>query len=152
MYDMVDANMKRNESLKERVRSAGLRATPGRLALAGFFEKAGHPVGTPELSARFVPDTFDLATLYRTLKSFEAGGLLRSVPLHAQYASYEWVEHEGEHHHHLVCTGCGSIAEIPECDLEALESRVLKGAKEFAEIRSHSLEFFGRCRACIRKS
>jgi Fe2+ or Zn2+ uptake regulation protein len=144
--------MKKQHPLAGRVRAAGLRATPGRLALATLLQNAHQPLGTPELARHLVPQDFDLATLYRTLRSFESGALVRQVALSTAHASYEWVEHAGEHHHHLVCQQCRKVAEIPECDLDALEKRVLKGAKDFASVESHSLEFFGLCRACTRKS
>ena len=144
--------MKPSNPLKERIHAAGLRATPGRLALAAFLQRAHQPLGTPDLAKAFVPEHFDLATLYRTLKSFETGGLARQVSINPSYACYEWVEHAHGHHHHLVCMHCGKIAEIPECDLEVLQQRVLKGAKGFASVQSHSLEFFGACRSCAAKS
>jgi len=143
--------MPRPITMKDRIRAAGLRATPGRLALAEWLEQAHAPVGTPALAERFVPSEFDLATLYRTLKSFEERKLVRSVVIDARYASYEWVEDASEHHHHLVCTKCGLIVEIPPCDLSSLEKKVLAGTSGFASVTSHSLEFFGICRACLKK-
>lgn len=135
-------------TMKEQLRAVGLRATKPRLALAALLEHRHQPVGTPDLSAELVPKQFDLATLYRTLKSFQDAGLVRHVPLDQRFASYEWVQDADEHHHHLVCRDCGLIEEIPECDLEALEKRVLKASKRFDSVTSHSLEFFGVCSAC----
>jgi Fur family ferric uptake transcriptional regulator len=140
-----------HKTLKERIRAAGLRATPGRLVLAGFLEHVHQPIGTPALTERFVPSEFDLATLYRMLKSFEEKKLVREVTIDSRFASYEWVENENSHHHHLVCKSCGLIVEIPPCDLKGLESRVLAETKGFGEISSHSLEFFGLCRTCLKK-
>lgn len=135
-------------TLKERLHEAGLRATPGRLALAVYFERKHQPVGTPELSKQFVPRVFDLATLYRTLAAFEEKQLIRSTPIDARFASYEWVEDASQHHHHLVCVACGLIEEIPPCDLESMEKKVLAKAPRFSRVTSHSLEFFGTCRTC----
>lgn len=137
-------------TLKEQLQAVGLRGTKPRLALAVFLERRHQPVGTPELAGELVPKRFDLATLYRTLKSFQDAGLVRHVPIDQRFASYEWVQDAEEHHHHLVCQTCGVIEEIPECDLEALEKRVLKGARGFSRITSHSLEFFGVCSACSK--
>lgn len=135
-------------SLKDRLRAAGFRATPSRLAIATLLEQAHQPVGTPTLAETLVPQELDLATLYRTLKSFEEKSLIRHVAIDQRFASYEWVEEDGEHHHHLICQTCGLIEEIPDCELESLEKRVLKQATRFREIHSHSLEFFGVCKAC----
>lgn len=138
-------------SLKEQLRAAGFRATPGRLAVAELLEKAHHPVGTPELAMTLVPRELDLTSMYRTLSSFAEKGLVQHVSIDPRFASYEWVHDEGEHHHHLICTVCGRIEEIPLCHLETLEKRVLANAPGFREITSHSLEFFGTCTSCAKK-
>lgn len=135
-------------SLKEQLQAVGFRVTTSRLVIAEFLEQAHQPIGTPVLVERFVPQDLDLATLYRTLKSFEEKGLIRHVAIDQRFASYEWVEEEGHHHHHLVCQVCGLIEEIPDCELETLEKQVLKEASQFSDIRSHSLEFFGTCKKC----
>ncbi len=139
----------RTLSLKEELQAAGFRATQSRLAVAELLEKAHKPLGTPALAEALVPKELDLATLYRTLKSFEEKGLVRHVAIDQRFASYEWVEEEGHHHHHLVCQKCGFIEEIPDCELEALEKSVLKETSKFAQINSHSLEFFGTCKRCV---
>lgn len=138
-------------SLKEELRAAGFRATPSRLAVAELLEKAHKPLGTPALAEALVPKELDLATLYRTLKSFEEKGLIHHVAIDQRFASYEWVEEEGNHHHHLVCKTCGLIEEISDCGLESLETSVLKEASQFSQITSHSLEFFGLCKGCEKK-
>lgn len=129
---------------------SGLRATPGRLALAEFLASHADPVGTPELTKRFVPKTMDTATLYRTLEAFESNGLVRTASIDRNFASYEW-NHDREHHHHLVCTNCKKIEDIPDCDLEAISKSLIKTSKHFASISSHSLEFFGLCKNCSKK-
>ncbi len=138
----------RPHSLKEQLHAAGFRATPSRLSIAEYLQKARTPLSTPALTAALVPQELDLATLYRTLNSFEEKGLVRRVTIDPRFASYEWVHDEGHHHHHLVCEQCGLIEEIPNCELEALEKQVLRQTSQFKEIRSHSLEFFGVCKQC----
>jgi Fur family ferric uptake transcriptional regulator len=135
-------------SLKEQLQAQGFRATSTRLAVAKLLEQAHQPLGTPALAQALVPKELDLATLYRTLKSFEEKGLVRRVTIDQRFASYEWVEEEGHHHHHLVCEKCGLIEEISNCELESLEKVVLTQASQFSTITSHSLEFFGTCKRC----
>jgi Fur family ferric uptake transcriptional regulator len=50
------------------------------------------------------------------------------------------------HHHHLVCTGCGTVADFTGCDLAALEKRVA-GETGFV-VDGHILELVGLCRDC----
>ena len=73
-------------SLKEELRAAGFRATPSRLAIAELLESAHKPLGTPALAEALVPKELDLATLYRTLKSFEEKGLVRHVAIDQRFA------------------------------------------------------------------
>ncbi len=145
----LQMNARLPHSLKEQLNSAGFRATPSRLAIAEYMRHAAKPLGTPVLAEAFVPHELDLATLYRTLNSFEEKGLIRHVAIDQRFASYEWVEEEGHHHHHLVCKTCGLIEEIPDCELESLEKQVLKESSHFSHITSHSLEFFGTCKRCV---
>ena len=137
------------EFLTERLRGAGFRATGSRLSVARALAEAGQPLGTPALAEKLVPGEMDLATLYRTLKSFEEKGLVRNIPIDQRFASYEWTHEEEGHHHHVVCRSCGRIEEIPQCHLEALEKSVLETATHFSAITSHSLEFFGVCDGCV---
>lgn len=134
----------------ELLRSTSLRATPGRVALVEFLRSQSEPVGTPTLTKHFVPKTMDTATLYRTLEAFEANGLIRIASIDRNFASYEWNQ-DREHHHHLVCTSCKKIEDIPDCDLEAIGKSIIKKSTHFASISSHSLEFFGLCKSCSKK-
>lgn len=133
----------------ELLHSASLRATPGRVALIEFLRSQSEPVGTPTLAKRFVPKTMDTATLYRTLEAFESNGLIRTASIDRNFASYEWNQ-DREHHHHLVCTSCKKIEDIPNCDLEAIGKSLIAKSKQFSSISSHSLEFFGLCKACSK--
>lgn len=50
------------------------------------------------------------------------------------------------HHHHLICSECGAVVDFADCELDWLEKRLSE--KTGFEIRSHLLEFLGRCRKC----
>lgn len=58
---------------------------------------------------------------------------------------YEHVT-EGEHHDHLVCTGCGAIIEFENEAIEKLQDDVA-AAHDFV-ITTHKLELYGLCAAC----
>lgn len=139
-------------SMKDVLREHTLRATPARIALAQFLHDAHSPVGTPTLTDAFVPASLDLATLYRTLHTFEEVGLVQRLTLDQHYVSYEWIHAGHEHHHHLVCKQCGMIEELDHCELERFEHHALRHSKAFSAITSHSLEFFGVCKTCARKT
>ena len=55
---------------------------------------------------------------------------------------YELAE---DHHHHLICEGCGDITEFERCPLD------LRGLPDVVggfEVRAHSLEVYGTCPDC----
>ncbi len=135
------------ESLKVVLKEKGLRATPGRLALLTTLEKTMTPISAEELHAR--TGSIDIVTVYRTLQSLVQAGLAREVRFKDASVRYEYAHMT--HHHHLVCTRCNSIEELPECDLSDLESTVLRNAKRFASVEEHALEFFGICTTCVQK-
>lgn len=86
-----------------------------------------------------------LATVYRTLQSLADGGevdVLRTADGESVYRRCV----RREHHHHLVCRGCGATVEIDGPSVEAWAAQVgdLHG---FAEIE-HTVELFGTCAAC----
>lgn len=125
------------------LRSRKLRATPHRIALWEALSKK-HAPATAEDMHREVDA--DLVTIYRNLQSLVAAGLVREVRFKDTTVRYEIVH--GGHHHHIVCTGCGVVDELPECTITSLEKPVLQASEKFVSIDEHSLEFFGTCRAC----
>jgi len=130
--------------LKEKLRDNKLKATPARLELLDIFEHARRPLAVAELSEK-LPES-DRATLYRNVEVLEQLGLLKQIRFKDRQVYYEV---EDKHHHHIVCTNCGKIADISHCKLDTTGKSVLKHTG-FAEIDDHSLEFYGLCAACAK--
>ena len=86
-----------------------------------------------------------LVTVYRTLGMLDKVGLICEVHSGGNCRSY-LLRRPAEHHHHLVCTDCGTVADFTDCALGELESRVSR--ETGFEIDGHLLEFAGRCRGC----
>jgi Fe2+ or Zn2+ uptake regulation protein len=51
-----------------------------------------------------------------------------------------------DHHHHLVCSGCGKVVDFAGCALTDLEQRLLEETR--FDISGHLLEFYGLCPDC----
>lgn len=124
------------------LRSAGLRATPQRLALLLALGNAKRPQTAEELHAKA---DADLVTIYRNLQSLAKAGVVHEVRFKDASVRYE-LSHG--HHHHIVCTSCGFVEELESCDTLPLDRETLEISKKFARINEHSLEFFGICRSC----
>jgi Fe2+ or Zn2+ uptake regulation protein len=124
------------------LRTAGIRPTAGRLRIFSIFERSQRPLTVDEVRARC--RGLDKVTVYRTVESFVAAGLLVPVVLGSGKAYYERVR---EHHHHIVCTDCGSIEDV-HIPHRGMERAALAHSKRFDRITRHSLEFFGTCGRC----
>ena len=104
------------------------------LTPAAIYEKVHH--GYPGIG---------LVTIYRTLDILTELGLLCEVHSGGNCRSYLMRRPEG-HHHHLICSECGSVVDFEDCNLSRLERR-LSDETGF-EIQSHLLEFLGHCHSC----
>jgi Fur family ferric uptake transcriptional regulator len=51
-----------------------------------------------------------------------------------------------EHHHHLVCSGCGRVLDFTGCSLADLEQKLSQETN--FDINGHLLEFYGLCPDC----
>jgi Fur family ferric uptake transcriptional regulator len=86
-----------------------------------------------------------LVTVYRTLEMLDSLGLICEVHSGGNCRSY-LLRRPAEHHHHLVCADCGTVADFTGCDLGELERRVSR--ETGFEIEGHLLELSGRCHGC----
>ncbi|HEY9680240.1 MAG TPA: Fur family transcriptional regulator [Oculatellaceae cyanobacterium] len=89
-----------------------------------------------------------LTTVYRSLESLVAMGLVQAVDLGDGERRYELIE-PGEHHHHIICDHCRSSIHLDQCLVEELENAI--ASKYGYDVRSHILEIFGRCPECKNK-
>jgi Fur family ferric uptake transcriptional regulator len=137
------------ENLKDYLSQNGLRLTRQReVILQAFLEAEGH-VGAEDLYRRVsIEDpTIGLATVYRTLNLLVECGMAQRRQFGEGQGRFEHVLDQ-EHHDHLVCTRCGSIAEFYSPDIERLQEEVSQ-EKSF-RIFSHRLELYGLCKDCQR--
>ncbi len=120
-----------------RMRGAGYKATPQRTAVLRALIAEQHQ-SLEGIRAR-CPEV-GLVTVYRTLDLLGGLGIVRRLDL-GDGARYELAEN---HHHHVICESCGDISEFEECPLDPGRLSFGNGF----EVRSHSIEIYGRCAAC----
>ncbi len=106
----------------------------------------GHPSpeAVYERVRRQIP-SISLGTVYKNIKTFVDTGLLREVSLH--HGSLR-LEANFEPHHHLVCTKCRQIFDLPEKDLTPVKFRGT--APRGFRIEKISVELLGLCAQCQR--
>ncbi len=135
--------------LQEACRRAGLRMTHQRLEL--FRELVGSP-GHPsaeELHQRLrerIP-TLSLDTVYRTLATFEALGLVRRISSPDHVARYDA---NPSPHHHLVCVRCRSIEDFSWPAVDELE--LPPRAAGWGLVQGVRAEVWGVCSACRQRA
>ena len=120
------------------MRASGYKATPQRLAVLEALAAEQHQ-SLEGIRGR-CPGV-GMVTVYRTLGLLSGLGLVRRLDL-GSGPRYELAE---DHHHHLVCEGCGKVTEFEHCPLDL---RGLSGASGDFRIRAHSLEVYGTCSEC----
>jgi Fur family ferric uptake transcriptional regulator len=129
------------------IRQRGYRLTPQRRAVLNVIAATHDPLDPAEVHkrVRLQYPSMGLVTVYRTLGILVELGLMCEVHSSGNCRSY-LMRRPQEHHHHLVCSDCGAVADFTDCELGELEERVSR--QTGFEIEGHLLEFSGRCRSC----
>lgn len=142
-----------------RFRGCGYRLTIGREAVLEALEKTGGHLSAEDifLQVRGEYPGVGLTTVYRTLDVLHELGMVNKFDFGDGRARYELVEGPGagDHHHHLVCTGCRRIVdytEFLEQEKELLrETEAGLSEKYDFRITGHMIQFYGLCAECDRK-
>ncbi len=130
------------------LKSAGLRATPQRIALLNVLGAARSPLSVEQIHKLLQPHKVDTVTIYRSLERFVSVGIARRAHIGGDHAHFEL--HDEHDHHHLVCLSCGKTEDFTGCHIETLSARALRGSTSFTSVTEHSLELFGMCNSCSR--
>lgn len=85
-----------------------------------------------------------LTTVYRTLQSMAAAGVVDTLRTDTGESVYRRCSEH--HHHHLVCRSCGSTIEVADHEVEAWAAEVA-ARHGFSDV-SHTIEIFGNCADC----
>lgn len=85
-----------------------------------------------------------LSTVYRAVATMDRSGYIERVGSRQGSALYVRCARHG-HHHHLVCTACGSVAHA-ECPLD---ESALRGVSDTGfTITAHEVVLYGLCDGC----
>lgn len=139
---------KQNNDLRPLLRKAGMKATPGHLEILSLIKKSKHPISSQDVIDS-IGRKLDPATIYRCITKLKNSGIIRQIDLRQNHAHYEFFDMA--HHHHIICTGCGRIEDIEDCNLPAMHEQILQQTKKFTNIQHHSLEFYGLCKKCSKQ-
>ena len=128
----------------------GQHYTAGRRALVEALAALRRPATIGELVAA-VPG-LAVSSAYRNLTVLSEAGAVTRVNGGDEFGRFELSEQvSGEHHHHVVCAGCGLVLDARAPD--QLEAALDAAARAVAEVNNfaivgHRLELVGRCVDC----
>jgi Fe2+ or Zn2+ uptake regulation protein len=137
-----------SQTYRPLLEKALLKITKPRLLILDTLSKSKTPLSAQGIYGRLTKAKIDQATIYRNLQSLTNARIIRLVNFQHDHNHYELANN---HHHHAICESCGKVADISKCDLSQLEKDV-KSVSGFSSINQHSLEFFGLCTKCAKKS
>ena len=125
---------------------AGLRITGQRRQVVAAIERRDGGFSAEDIAGEL--EGVGRATVYRTLKLLVKADVICKLALPDGTSMYS--PSRLEHHHHSVCTSCGSVEEFRDTTVE----RVLRSlTREIeGEIVGHRMEVFIRCRSCLNSS
>lgn len=137
--------MSKGTSFIERLRDAGYKITPSRLAVLEVIEQEGEHLDPAQIlrRAQSIHPAIGRATIYRTLELLTQLNIVR--PIYVGEHGPTYIRAEGGHHH-LVCSTCGIVIDFDQC-MAGDMMRDLTDRFGF-QIQSHLLEFYGVCANC----
>ncbi|MFB9612183.1 Fur family transcriptional regulator [Kutzneria kofuensis] len=135
------------ETLRRRLRTAGLRVTAPRLAVLEWL--SGHPHTTADQVATGVRDqigSVSTQAVYDVLNACVRADLVRRIEPAGSPARFE--TRTGDNHHHLVCRSCGRTEDV-DCVVGPAPCLEPSDTMGF-EVAEAEVVFWGYCPDCKR--
>ncbi len=132
-----------------RVAASGQRYTANRQAVVHILATSERPLTTAEVVG--LGDDLPQSSVYRNLSVLEAAGAVQRIAGGDEFTRYELAEDLAGHHHHLICTDCGSVTDftVPARVERRLEEALVAAAVEAGfRAEHHRLDLVGRCSDC----
>jgi Fur family ferric uptake transcriptional regulator len=136
------------EHVREELRRAGARTGAARDEVVSYLSQQECCLSAQELFDGLRSDgkKVGIASVYRVLEQLADLGLVHRVDLGDGVARFEPAQADGAHHHHLVCTTCGTVETF---DDPALERRLERVADWHGyRLTHHEIVLHGSCSAC----
>jgi Fur family transcriptional regulator, ferric uptake regulator len=136
------------DEVTARLRRVQQRLTPKRAAIVDVLAAAPRPLTIPEILA--ARDGLAQSSVYRNLVVLEHAGVVHRI-VTAELARFELAEELTGHHHHLICTSCGTVEDVSassvlEASLEDAMTQI-EGETGF-RTTAHRIDLVGLCREC----
>jgi Fur family transcriptional regulator, ferric uptake regulator len=133
---------------QERIRAAGLRSTPARIAVLRELEAATMPLSHADLVEALRDEGYDRVTLYRNLTDLTEAGLVMRTDLGDRVWRFELKSTRSDHHEphpHFTCTDCGAVSCLPARSVRITST---KGTPRAVADSSVEIQLRGLCDRC----
>jgi Fe2+ or Zn2+ uptake regulation protein len=133
----------------QRLRADGQRYTTGRRTLVTLLDEATRPLTIGELLE--LDRSLAQSSAYRNLAVLERSGVVHRLVTTDEFARFELAEDLTEHHHHLICSACGSMEDFTVSpQLESSLAKAFERVSESAGFQTqyHRLDLVGLCPTC----
>ena len=126
-------------------REKGLSVTPQRVAVfRKLISTDMHPTAEEIYDdLRKELPAISLATVYKTLETFEKFGFISKTRATGECARFDA---NLKPHHHLICKKCGRIEDLYDTSLEAL--KLPQPVRSRFEVEDYRIDFRGICEKC----
>jgi len=140
--------MTKASDMASRLSQKGYRLTPQRLMILEAIEGASGHVSAEEIYQKIKEryPGLNISTVYRTMELLKETGMVTETDMGDGRVRFHSVGHE--HHHHLVCSKCGSVVDLDESMLSPLTVLLTEKYGFSADLKH--LAIFGRCKDCAR--
>ena len=144
---MADSDL--HDVVGARLKDLGQRYTAQRRVLVGTLVECEHPVTVHQLLER--APAIAQSSAYRNLAVLEEAGAVHRIVTTDDFARFELDQELTEHHHHLICSVCGSVTDfvLPDSFESEIEQRLARAARQQGFTSSdHRLDVLGTCQQC----
>lgn len=135
---------------RQRMTAAGHMYTRGRQEVLAVLSELAAPATIPAI-LQASPGLVQ-SSVYRNLAVLEEAGLVKRIDVGEGRAYFELSEAlTDDHHHHLVCRGCGGVADVSLSDqAEHALDQAFESAARAAGFRleEHRVDLVGLCAGC----
>ena len=100
-----------DQVVSRRLHQVGQKLTPRRRSLVEILRSAVRPLTIHEILEQ--GSGLAISSAYRNLTVLEQAGIVHRVITREEFARYELAEELTEHHHHVVCSSCGLVRDLP---------------------------------------
>lgn len=131
------------------MQAANLRTTASRLGILDALVSARRPLTMPEI-LEHRPGLSQSST-YRNLGELIGARVVARIDTGDGHARFELADDLTEHHHHLVCTGCGDVRDVelgPDVEDAVEEAARRLESSSGARVTGHRLDLVGLCARC----